>query len=739
MKRILPSLMLLLFLWSCSSKEVYKDQRLIAANDLIERVIPGYSEQFKLMLIDAQEGKDYFEISSEKGKITLKGNNSVAIASALNWYLKYTCNAHLSWCGDQLNLPKRLPLPKEKIEKKIDAKFRVYFNYCTLNYTASWWNWERWQREIDFMAMNGINMPLSVIGLEGVWYNTLLKFGFTDEEARKFLVGPAYFAWQWMTNIQSHGGPLPKNWIDTHIKLGQQIINRQLELGMKPIQQGFTGCVPREFIQKFPEANILQESRWCGFEGTAQLDPLDPLFEKFGKAFLAEEKKLFGAHGIYAADPFHEGHPPKETTEYMNGVGKAIYKLLSDFDPNATIAMQAWSIRKDIATMFPKGKLIVLDLGGWKWRNSENYWGYDFVVGNLHNFGGRINMHGDINLLASNQYQNAKKEAPNATGSGLFMESIKQNPAYYDMAFEMAFHQDKIEPRAWLAQYAQRRYGAKSDAAAKAWELLLDGPYRKGTNGVENSSIICARPAVNCKKSGPNAGFKIPYNQKNILEALQLLLQDADQLKASEGYRFDIVDMQRQILTNLGQSIQKKASEAFKKKDLKAFDTHSKRFLELLMDVDNLLKTRQEFSFDKWVADARKWGTTEAEKDLYEYNASLLVTQWGAHMIFDYSWREWSGLIKNYYLPRWSKFFSMLRNHIENGTEYKEKGLPQVHGREALRANKFYSNLADWETKWIESKKTIQPKTVGDELDTVIALNLKYNSLWSEYIKDQKK
>lgn len=38
--------------------------------------------------------------------------------------------------------------------------------------------------------MNAINMPLSVVGLEGVWYNTLLRFGFTDEEARSFLTGP---------------------------------------------------------------------------------------------------------------------------------------------------------------------------------------------------------------------------------------------------------------------------------------------------------------------------------------------------------------------------------------------------------------------------------------------------------------------------------------------------------------------------------------------------------------------
>ena len=79
------------------------------------------------------------------------------------------------------------------------------------------------------------------VGLDGVWYNTLLRFNFTEEEARAFLTGPGHSAWQWMQNIQSYGGPLPKSVIDKHVILGKKILARQLELGMQPIQQGFSG------------------------------------------------------------------------------------------------------------------------------------------------------------------------------------------------------------------------------------------------------------------------------------------------------------------------------------------------------------------------------------------------------------------------------------------------------------------------------------------------------------------
>ena len=247
--RIVSKVFLLFCILSLMSCQ--KDPQIQAAYDLIERITPGYSQQFSLELIEPENGNDVYEVAGENGKVVLRGNNTVSLATAYNQYLKYHCNAHVSWFGDQLNLPATLPVPAETTHRIINGKYRVYFNYCTLSYTGAWWDWERWQREIDYMAMNSINTPLSVVGLEGVWYNTLLRFGFTDEEARSYLVDPAHFAWQWMPNIESFGGPLPKSWIDSHIALGKQVVNRQLELGMTPIQQGFSGVVPRKMMESF--------------------------------------------------------------------------------------------------------------------------------------------------------------------------------------------------------------------------------------------------------------------------------------------------------------------------------------------------------------------------------------------------------------------------------------------------------------------------------------------------------
>ena len=345
-------------LFACTSKE---KQQINAAKALIERVTPGYSEQFNFKIIPS-EGNDVYGWKSSGGKVELQGNNTISLAVAYYNYLKEYCKVNMSWCGDQMDLPDSLPLPAEEFNGTINAKWRVYLNYCSFSYSAAWWDWERWQRELDFMAMNGINMPLSIVGLEGVWYNALMRMGYTDQEAREYLVGPAYFAWQWMTNIESFGGPLPKSWIDSHVALGKQIIDREIELGMQPIQQGYSGCVPVKFKEKFPEARIEMKTAWCGFDPVAQLDPTDPLFQEFGRILLEEQKKLFGDYGFYATDPFHEGKPISMEVSYLNSVADAVLKLFKDFNPNSKWIMQGWSPQEHIVKAIPEEDLIILDI-----------------------------------------------------------------------------------------------------------------------------------------------------------------------------------------------------------------------------------------------------------------------------------------------------------------------------------------------------------------------------------------
>lgn len=691
--------------------------QILEVKHLLQRRVPSVASRFVPSLIPTDSDRNVFEVESTKrGEIHLRGSSGVALASGLNWYLKHVCHRQMSWCGSRLDLlPSELkPVPGGKFRNVMPHRHVGYMNYCTLSYSMAWWDWERWQWEIDFMAMNGVTMPLGMVGLEGVWYHALLRMGLSDKESREFLVGPGYFAWEWMQNIEGHCGPLPKAWIDSHIVLGRQVLERERSFGMTPIQQGFSGHVPCIFKTKFPEARIRQQPSWCGFNGAAQLDPLDPLFVKFGRVFMEEEARLFGLGGYYAADPFHESAPPHDIAaadmpKYLDSVGHNIHALFDSVDPHSTWVMQSWSIRKDIACAVPKGRLLVTDLAGEKWNQTEGFWGHAFLVGQLHNFGGRINLHGDLARLAGNPFVAAqKKYAATAAGAGIFMEGITQNPVFYDLFFDMIWRDQPVVLDDWLKEYTLRRYGVSDGPTAQAWKLLREGPYREGTSGVESSSIVAARPALDCKKSGPNEGFVLHYSPMELVNAWSLLLADQTRCGVSEGYRFDVVDVGRQVLSNLGQVIHKNVCTAFAARDKAGFENATIQFIDVLSDIDQLCETRGEYRFGDWLATARKWGTNDADTALYDKNASMLVTCWGPEdnpQIFDYSWREWSGLIRSYYIPRWQKFHAMLAERLAAGKAYSEAGLPQVHGRETWRANDFYASLADWELHWIKTPK----------------------------------
>jgi hypothetical protein len=110
------------------------------------------------------------------------------------------------------------------VHKVTPYTYRYYLNYCTFQYSMAWWGWERWQREIDWMALNGINMPLALTGEEGIWQEVYRSMGFTDAELDQFFTGPAYFSWLWMGNIDAWGGPLPAHWKESHLLLAEKDI-----------------------------------------------------------------------------------------------------------------------------------------------------------------------------------------------------------------------------------------------------------------------------------------------------------------------------------------------------------------------------------------------------------------------------------------------------------------------------------------------------------------------------------
>jgi Alpha-N-acetylglucosaminidase (NAGLU). len=696
---------------------------------LIKRVLPAHvHNKFEVKFIPAENNKDVFELYSAGDKIVLAGSNGVSVASALNHYLKNYAHCDISWNGSNLAIPDPMPVVPVKIRQITPYTYRYYLNYCTFNYTMSWWNWERWEKEIDWMALNGINMPLALTGQNSVWRRVYKSLGFTDKELESFFSGPAYFNWFWMGNLDGWGGPLPLSWMQSHEALQKKILARQRELGMTPILPAFTGHVPPAFKERYPNA-LLKQTKWSGFPYVYILDPEDPLFIEIGKRFIEEQTKTYGTDHLYSADTFNENKPPTNDSTYLSKMSKQVYQAMTAGDPQAKWIMQGWLFHfqrsfwkptqiKALLHAVPDDRMIILDL--WSennpvWNKTEAYYGKPWIWCMLHNFGGNISMYGRMNEVAGTPASLlGQPQAGQLSGIGLTPEAIEQNPVMYALMLENVWRDQPIDLDSWLKHYVRRRYGAHNTDAEQAWMILKNTVYNAGVSNGGPESIITGRPTFAPKTTctNPTKG----YRPADLVPAWERMVKASAQLKASEGFRYDLVDITRQVLANYADTLQRDFARAYQEKNRAQFTRIFNRFIKVINDMDVLLGTQPDFLLGRWLNDAVQWGATPAEKKLYEKNARNLITLWGDQNsgLHEYACKQWSGMLKDFYLPRWQQFYKAAIAALDNNQVFDQKA--------------FEEKMKVWEWKWVNKRGGYRTVPVGDAVETAKRLFAEYGS-----------
>lgn len=684
--------------------------------NLLERIQPGASEKFILEQIKSSE--DYFELDQKGDKVVIRGNNPVSIATGLNWYLKYHAGIHLSWNGMTAVLPESLPPVKEKERRATQQKYRYDFNYCTYSYSMAFWNWERWEKEIDWMALHGVNLPLSLVGTEGVWYNVLEKLGYSHDEINAFIPGPGFMAWWLMNNLEGWGGPNPKSWYESQIKLQQQILKRMREFGIEPVLAGYSGMVPRNSKEKMG-LNIADPGTWCGFPRPAFLQPTDARFNEIATLYYKELTRLFGKANYYSMDPFHEGGSTHGID--LKKTGDALIKSMKKANPKAKWVIQAWqdNPRDQMIGHLPEGDILVLDLFGesrpqWgdpasSWYRPNGYGKHDWAYCMLLNFGGNIGLHGKMEHLIDGFY--SAKESKFATtlkGVGMTMEGIENNPVMYELVMELPWRENRFTKDEWLKGYVKARYGKSDSRVQEAWILLSNSIYncpKESTQEGTTESLFCARPGENVKQASRWVNSEVYYEADDVIRAARLMIDAADQFRGNNNFEYDLVDILRQAITEKGRRTYLEVMTAYHSNDKPAFERTSKKFLKLIGLQDQLLGTRPEFMVGTWINNASGLGNTQAEKEHYEWNARTQITTWGDRFasengqLHDYSHREWNGLLKDFYHKRWAIYFDYLSD--------------KMNGLNPEPAD-FYAE----EEKWTKEKKVYPSEAQGDPIET---------------------
>ena len=675
-------------------------------DNLLERIDKGASKKFKTELI--QSPTDFFELSQEGNRIVIKGNTWVNIAVGLNWYLKYYAGIHLTWNNMNTHLPASLPRVTSPERHATDLKLRYDFNYCTFSYSMAFWDWKRWQTEIDWMALHGVNLPLAIVGEEVAWRNMLLKLGYTKEEMGKFIAGPAFLAWWEMNNLEGWGGPLPDSWYNQQEALQKKILKRMHEYGMQPVLPGFCGMMPHDAKAKLG-LNVTDGGIWNGYTRPANLSPTDAHFDKIADLYYAELTKLYGKANYYCMDPFHETNDD-EAIDYSKA-GRKVMEAMKRVNPNATWVIQGWTEnpRPQMIKSMKNGDLLVLDLFSECrpmfgipsiWKREKGYEQHDWLFSMLENFGANVGLHGRMDQLLRNFYS-TKQSSPNTQhlkGIGFTMEGSENNPVMFELMSELPWRTE-CKKEDWIKGYVKARYGKTSPEIERAWQLLSETIYNcpAGNNQQgPHESIFCGRPSLNNFQVKSWSKMRNYYDPQATLEAAQLMIGIADQYKGNNNFEYDLVDICRQALADQGRLQYLKTIADYNGFSRKAFAKDAHRFLEMILLQDKLLGTRTEFRLGHWTEAARKLGTTQQEKDLYEWNARVQITTWGNRIcadkggLHDYAHKEWQGILKDFYYKRWKIFMDALAKQMEDYTHPNEEALGA-----GKNANKTSSELFD--------------------------------------------
>ena len=739
--RAKPLLVIGLSIWalsgcvsSNSSASAQEPATVKAVRDVFERVSQQALTNIHFELVSDTE-QDWYQVSAQNGQLTVTANAETALSYGTYQYLRSIGAMAVSWEGSRIELPSTFAdYQGEKVTSLF--KQRAYLNVCAYGYTMPWWDWPQWQKELDWMALHGVNNPVAMEGQEYIWQKLWNEFGVDNQELEHYFSGPAFTPWQRMGNIEGHEGPLPQSWINKKHQLQKQLLARMHDLGMQPVVPAFGGYVPKKFVELFPEAKISPMPKWTGFsQETYWLDPADPLFAKVAKRFIELYNQEYGQQNYYLSDSFNEMLPPvsKENRyEDLAQYGENIYQSIQQAAPGATWVMQGWMFGADeefwdlpsieaFLSKVPNDKVMIHDIGNDRyhvWQRAKGFFNKQWIYGFIHNYGGSNPVYGDFDYYQQQvtELRNSA-DAGNVTGFGVFPEGINNNSVVYDYMFDLPWNNQGATRDAWLKTYLTARYGELSEQQLAAWSTISDAVFTtkywtpRWWEGAAGAYVFFKRPSSKLTDFADH-----PTDLNKLDQGLVRLLEQSDNLHASPLFIYDLIDFTKQSVSlHIDQMLQQTMGLYQQGKQAEG-DVVMVKITELTRKLDALLSLHHE-TLASWVNDASDYGETTAEKQAYALNAKQQITLWGGPNLKDYASKAWQGMYADYYLPRWNLYLNKL----------KSAGKPLTESEEALAQQ----DLIAWEQQWVANYKVTpaqQPKKPLEQIKQLMHDLLAYTS-----------
>ncbi|MCG7310798.1 alpha-N-acetylglucosaminidase [Brachybacterium sp. ACRRE] len=649
-------------------------------------------------------------ISAANDVLHIEATTVSAAGVGLARALELLFDADLSWDGpDLIAAEGALPdLPPQRFSTHLHTRYHL--NPVAFGYSTAFWDWERWERHIDWMAMHGVTMPLNLVGHEAVLVAMLRDLGMRRADAARYVGGTVFLPWTTMGVTHDLGGPLTEEMLEARARLGRRIAERERELGMTVVLPGFGGQLPEVLVG---ERLSIHWQGWRSFLAA----PGDALFARAAESLHRHQRELLGSDHHYAVDPYIESLPPSSSPEDLAAHAGAIFAAMRTADEHAVWVLQGWPFHyqadfwtdhrvRSLLSRIPEERLILLDL--WAehapmWRSTEAMYGRRWLWCLAHDFGGRFALFGDLASL-NEDLEGLRCAAADGTrgqleGFGITAEAVDENPVVYELALR-ALWSPMPTLRRWRMEYSARRYGTASPDVLEASETIAGALYGRGRTRATPSPLI-ARPWSRAlpfasqrlagealpDPDGPPSANLDAENDEEMLRALPRLRDAAQCLArhlgaasaetapgmgdatstrsgsrahaqplAGDALAHDAAEIAIHVAAQSARAPLRAMVSAADAGDAATVRSEARTLEALIRGVDRLTATRPEMLVGRWIADARAWaGHDERAAEDLERDARSLISVWGEQSsgLHDYSARHWSGSLTDLHLARW--------------------------------------------------------------------------------------
>ena len=689
--------------------------------ELIKRNTPRIADQFILKTIESDNGYDCYEIYAEDKKVVLAGNCVLSQAMAYYDYLNRFHGVVITSGDYDISTLSSAPLPEEKIRRTVKKKIRAMTSYEKFSLEGNFWGFDRWEKEIDFMAMHGINRALQPVGFDGVLFRTLTDIGMPEKFCLEFSSGPAFLMNQLTGNIMGTNSVNSKEYLDRKITVGKLISDRERSLGIEPIFPAALPSVPFSMRRKYIKMDIFKAPMWYNFPPIFFIRPKNAFYSIFNKKFLTIQREALGETHSYIFEGIYESDK-KGYNSHLTDLGKALEEMLGEFDEDAVCYLHTSSVNADFFKECKGERYIFLDDCGMA-KSSNILDGKNYITEISGNRYGRTGIYGNVQKICDDPF------ADSPLGGALAFDTFDINPVFCAAALEALTSDGGFDRDEFVRDFCRKRY--KTDAFGDDIISLIDLCGSDECCG----SIICARPCTNVKHTAPFDTMERSYDFHKLYDiAKSILGSDA---KKIDAMRADLQSIVRQFLSDLAYPVYLRATEFFREKNVRNFEQASNLFLEICEDIDRLLRTREETNFCTKYVEAQELGNGKEEKEALQVNYLLLHTIWGPFdhsILYDTVWNEWGGLVKDYYEARWHMYYRSLAAYFDNPKKLKDNSKKQPLDRNEYNGSYQAKRLALFENNFLENY--IPRKTgIGEEDTLKVAEELleKYSEVYTQF------